>query len=77
MIERIVFQHWETGVELPAGKMKEMKNDESEHNQPAYDHVARSVACLDVIPFFVALRPGTPVIERETDRKINVEENRD
>jgi hypothetical protein len=40
MIERIVFQHWETGIEFSAGKMKEMKDDESEHNQAAGDHVA-------------------------------------
>ena len=40
MIERIVFQHRKTGVEFPAGKMKKMKNDEREHDQPAHDHVA-------------------------------------
>ena len=61
-------------VEPSPGKMEKMKNDESKHDQPAHDHVARSVACLDVIPFFVAVRAGTPVIECEADSKINVEE---
>src|SRR5438270_6151246 len=75
MIERIIFQHWKTGVEFPAGKMKEMKNDESEDDQSAHHHVARSVTCLDVIPFLIALRAGTPVIERQTDRKIKGEKN--
>jgi len=76
MVERIVLQQRKVRVELTAGKMQEMKNDEGEHNQPAHDHVARSVARPDVIPFLVALRAGTPVIEREADSKINVEENR-
>src|SRR5438067_1751823 len=56
--------------------MKKMGNDESEHEQSADDHVTRSVAGLDVIPFFVAVRAGAPVIEGEADSKINVEGNR-
>src|SRR4029079_2689549 len=71
MIERIIFQHRKMSVESSTGKMKKMKNNEREHNQPAHDHVARSIACLDVIPFFVALRAGTTIIESEADRKIN------
>src|SRR4029077_18566165 len=76
MIERIIFQHRKMSVEPSTGKMKKMENNERKHNQPAHDHVARSVACLDVVPFFIAVWAGTPVIEREADGKINVEENR-
>ena len=76
MIERIVFQHWKASVEPSTGKMEKMENNERKHNHPAHDHVSGSVACLDVIPFFVAVRAGTPVFEREADSKINVEENR-
>src|SRR5207237_8543630 len=65
-----------TSVEPSTGKMEKMENNEGKHNQSAHDHVAGSVARLDVIPFFVAVRAGTPVIEGEADSKINVEGNR-
>ena len=39
MIERIVFQHRKTGIEFPAGKMEQVKNDKDEHDQATHYHV--------------------------------------
>src|SRR6476469_8171040 len=40
MVERIVLQQRKVRVELAAGEMQKMKDDEGEHYHSAYDHVS-------------------------------------
>src|SRR5690242_15103146 len=50
-----------------------MKNDESEDDQAAYNHVTRCPARFDVISFAIIFRPRAPVLDRQQNREINVQ----
>src|SRR4051812_26624018 len=54
-----------------------MKNDESEHDQSADNHVARSPARFDVTAIAVGFGSGATIFDRQKDCEVNVQENAD
>src|SRR6267143_4208936 len=75
--ERVSLEQLETAVGRADSKMRQMVNDKHQHNQTAYHHVPRSEASLDVFSFDVAVRTSAPILDREQDREINMERDRD
>ncbi len=75
MIKRIVFQKWETGIDPAKCEMQQMENDEGKYHQAAHHHVTRGETSLHVFFPCVALRSCSSILDRELDRKINVNQN--
>src|SRR5207302_722728 len=76
-IERIEFEEWKLRIEFASGEMKQMKNDEREHDQSAYDHVARGPACLHVISIAIAFGTRATILDRKENGEINVQDDGD
>ena len=72
-IERIEFEKRKLRIEFARGEMEQMKNDEGEHNQPAHDHVSRRPARFHVISVAIGFGPRAPILDREQNREINVQ----
>jgi hypothetical protein len=51
-------------------------NDKHQHDQATHHHVPRRERRFDVLPVFVGLRPGTPILNCQQDREVNVKNDR-
>src|SRR5437868_9844954 len=77
MTERVGFQQSKAFVGSADGEMRQVVNNEHEHNQAADDHVARCEGRFDMLPFDIVVRASTPVIDGKPNSKINVQADRD
>ena len=77
MAERIRLEQGKARIGFAKGKMRKVISDKREYDQPAHHHVTRRERCFDVALVDVRLRPGTPILNREQDRQVNVKDNRD
>ena len=51
-------------------------NDKRQHDQATHHHVPRCEGCFYVLPVLVGVRPGTPILNCQQDREINVKNDR-
>src|SRR5437016_7417055 len=56
--------------------MRQMIDNEREHDEPTHQHVTRREVCLDIVPVNVGLRPGTPILNCQLDRQPDVNNDR-
>ena len=70
-----MLEQGEPTISYSDGEMREVINDEGQHNQPAHHHVTRGKRGLHVLSVDVSLRPGAPVFEGQLDRHVNVSDD--
>ena len=75
MADRIHRQRGKTRIGRAHGEMEQMKDDKCENDQSAHDHRARSEGGFYGVFAPVALGPGAAVFDRQTDRRVNVDED--
>src|SRR4029077_1871302 len=75
MAKGISLEQAKPAIGHPHRKVREMINNKREHDQSAHYHVTRRKRCFNVALVDVRLRAGTPVLDRQLDRHVDVNKN--
>src|SRR5205807_9651980 len=76
-IERIEFKKLKLRIEFAGGEMEQVKDNEREHDQSAYDHVARGPTRFHVASIAILFRTRAPIFDCEKNREINMQDHSD
>src|SRR5262245_14357258 len=75
MPEGISLQQVKPGICHSHREMREVINDERQHNQSAHHHVTRRKRCFDITLVDICLRACTPVFNRQLDSHVDVNDD--